>query len=283
MQTTIFDFTFKLRDRAREIYIARTSQIIMRQDFRLILVGNHPKSFSIRAAIVEEGVSQEQVTDFFLRKGSPYVGGIGGPNDSLFGLSQEDGFNYQPLILIRRTTYPGVIIGRLISKRGFISTDKLYILRNSVLKRGMAPKSIITYNKHKNYVPFIFEISRHASKMSSLERDNNMPSMSVKGRLERIKKTVFHRLIGTRTKEIVYFVERVDIDSFRSSPLLLHAEYPQSEFNRFKSESFIELAIIDGLRIIHGVRHKYAIISLEKNVQNFKALRSRPSRHIVKG
>jgi hypothetical protein len=281
MQATIFDFTFRLRDRAREIYIAKSTQIVMLQDFRLILVSNHPKSFSVRAAIVEEGVSQEQVTDFFLRKGSPYVRGIG-LNDSLFGLSQEDGFNYQPRILIRRTTYYGVIIGRLISNRGFLCTDKLYIIRRSVLATCLTPKSVITFNRHRNNVPFFFGVPHHVSKISSLERSGT-PPMSAKGRLMLIKKTIFHRLVGTRTREVVKCLERIDIEAFRSISLSLHTEYPQSDFTRFKSPYFVILSVTDGRRIINGVRHKYAIIYLEKNVKDFGAIRSNPSRHILKG
>jgi hypothetical protein len=281
MQATIFDFTFQLRHREQEIYISRSTHIIMSQDFRIFLIINHPKSFAIRASIVEEGVSQEQVNDFFLRNGSPYTRGIG-LNGSMFGLTQEEGFNYQPRILMRRTTYFGVIIGRLISNRGFICTDRQYLLRKSVLYRFLNLYQDSYQSKYVSETYFDFNIDVGESKSASLSKFKSLEVLA-RGRLTYIKKTVYYRIIGERAKLMFKFSERTSIKSFRSIPLDFQLEYPQSNFGRLRTDYFLSLSITDGRRIISGVRHKYAIIYLEKNIRTFKAVRSSPSRIIKKG
>ena len=280
MQATVFDFTFRLREREREAYLVRGTQIVMTQDFRMIKAGRHPKNFSMRSALGSPGSTQEIANTSFEEQGSPYIEAMS-LGDGLFSLSEKEGFSYAPKVLLRKSFYHGVIIGRINSKIGFLTVDRQVLLRSSIFRRVLIP--VVSIKKADIFKQNLFGIESE----TNIRRGRLSPFTPLRiegrGQIVGLSTSVFNRLIENRNAPIVRYSEKISFPNGKFGNFSLNITVPQSDFNGIKISPFLHFTKSSSVVHFNGVRYKYAIISLEKSILNLKAIRSSPSRFIIKG
>ena len=280
MQATIFDFTFRLREREKEIYISRSTSIVMSQGFRMILVGNHPRNFSMRSAVGDTGATQEMANEVFALKGTPYNRAIFF-GDGVFALSADEGYNYTPRILLRKSLYYGVIVGRMLSKKGFITTDRRFLVRRSVLPKSLDPYLITRRVRHKNSpTAEVIVVDQHKT---AIWKNNDILRIEADGELLSTIPSIYPRMIEGRTRKVQFFKEKISFKSYRFGNVSFLFTPSERDFSGIRFIHSFALSITETLSDFNGLKKKYVIISLEKNIIKAKGLRSKPSRFLIKG
>jgi len=280
MQAIVFDFTFRLRERNKEIYISRSTAVIVSQGFKMILVGSHPKNFSMRSAVGDTGTTQKIATDFFEEHGSPYNRALFF-GDGIFTLSREDGYSYTPTVLLRKSLYHETIIGRLMSARGFLTVDRLILVRRSVLSLSINPTHEVRKIRHENKI-VVTMVGNDPHKKSSWKSSDTL-MMKANGRLLSLKKSIYPRMIGGKTTDVLFFSEKMSFSEYRFGTILFKFTPSRMNLNGIKFTKSIALSVASSRANFNGLRKKYVIISLEKKLISLKALKSRPSRLTIKG
>ena len=277
MQATVFDFTFKLRDRPREIYILPFYNVIMSMNFRVVQMGRIPKSFKLTVG-VSDGVDTRSLDEVYgdapFRKYNRAIYGYLG----IVRLGEGSANTYQPKFLIGPSHYPKVMVGRLYDHRGFLKTFDTYILT------PYQAKGIVTFPTKpftvalKPYFPAKTKtIGIHHSR--GIISDSTPTSVVTGGRLARIGESKFYGIIENKNPKVFSYSERVPL--FKGVSMVGHFSYIMSirSFEKLQMETLIHLTFASSVvDIIPSLSLKYVILSVNKNILNVPAEKSAPSR-----
>lgn len=187
MQSTIFDYSLVLRYRDRETYISKSHKIVMVAPYKVVNMRRRGKEFYLASSTSEEGVQGTVKSPLFNMGMSGY-----GP---IFALSADKGFNYSPTVLIRKSLYDGIIIGRLYTEElGFIGRFRTIIVRPYLFQGisvNIVPKVSRTDTSNIAKMESIFEYSEAGptTKIAS-------PEITLSGRVSLVSKYRYSRIIS---------------------------------------------------------------------------------------
>lgn len=278
MQATVFDFTFKLRDRAREFYIKKAVVPIVSQGFRVIAIKREPKSFRVRSAVVSEGVTQDEYDNFINANGSPYTGGIG-VWGSIFALSLDEGFIPSKKILIRRSYYDDILVGRMVSNKGFLRTDRIFLVRRSYLPihvLGPTTKNLGSKDV-PNSVALYYDVPPKYSYLNSLRAFG----IKSEGKVIHLSISMSRRCLGGDYVPKERIVEKMSFKGLKSDSIEMTVFRTSRSFNGIKKYNYVRFVTEVFGFSIDGSRYKYAILSLNKNLLHNLSTKSKKQRILV--
>ena len=277
MQTTVFDFTFKLRDRPREIYIRPAYNVIMSAGFRIVRMGQVPKSFKLTVGI-SDGVDERSLDEVYgdapFRKYNRAIHGYLG----IVRLGEKGSTTYQPKFLLGPSRYPKVMVGRIYDHRGFLKTFDASILK------GLQAKRIIDFSLK----PLRGGVNRTLSaRIKTIYADTRLgiistaltASVSTGGRMNRVGQSKFYGIIENKNPKILRYSERVPL--FKSLRIVANFSFITSTRNFEKLQMAIPIHLTfenNTVDIIPSFTMKYVILSINKNIIDVPAERSVPSR-----
>ena len=121
MQSTVFDFAFRLKRVDDQFYILDSKYNILKFDFKTYIIKDPSSDFSLTSSIRYEndGITEYQNIDEYCLenasnqcKGRFYINGVFAYMN-MFALEVDEGFEYKPEYLLRDSNYYDVLIGRL--------------------------------------------------------------------------------------------------------------------------------------------------------------------------
>ena len=280
MQATVFDFTFRLRQRDKEIYLSRTETVYISVDYRLINIADRSRNFRIRSGVSGEESTQLDFNDFLETNGSPYSESVGVFGD-MFGLSSDSNFNYSPEILIRRSNYPKILISRINSKKGFLTTDLLFLVRPSVFGSIINPENSIYLSKWMSKSSTTSIEARVLEGEASLNTEDTAEFSSY-GRLIILGESRGRRLIGGSRVKAKKYHERTNLKSLKSSTFNFSVTIPRDSFSGVTMKISIAFRVRDSALEIEPSRYKYAILSLNTDIIGYLYFKRKMGRLTIK-
>ena len=277
MQATVFDFTFQMRDRPREMYIKPRYNVIMSTGFRIVKISKPPKSFKLTVGI-SDGVDERSLDEVYgdapFRKYNRAIYGYLG----IVRLGEGDTASYKPKFLVGPSRYPKLMVGRIYDHRGFLRTFDASILKSlqakKIIKFDKKPFNVVLdYSSDVSTIPI--EIDGRLGIISSY----NPSSFVAGGRLTNISESKFYGIIENKNPKVLRYSEKIPLFKGVSFTGNLSFVMAKRSFERLRMKIPIRFTFeSNSVAIIPSFTMKYVILSINKNIIDVPAERSVPSR-----
>jgi len=278
VQSTVFDFSFRLKKVDTQFYILDSVYKIVSFDFSIFIVIDKPRDFSIVSSVrinndlIEDYSSMQQYCESKkckVTKSRWYIGGVEGYM-SIFGLEKDDGFNYTPDYLMSDSKYDGALVGRLFNNGKFIHNQQRFLLSNGEYYDSISVNTINTKKtKLSGAIELVLISPRESAAIADISELQEIKIGLLTAKNIGVMSGYLKIIENTRHQESHLFHERTWMEehSYVFSVLNIDA-IGRISLGSLLSSTGIHLSASSAkIDELNNFISKYAIISLNKNIK----------------
>ncbi len=286
MQSTVFDFSFTLKNTDNQFYLIDSVYNILFFDFKTYFIGDMRIDYGMSSSIrinndmeIEYNSIDEYCSECKYRY---YINGIHGFM-SIFSLEVSEGFSYQPEFLLRDSNYIDILMGRLFHFGYFLHNQQLAVVRGEKYYSMFTHHDILEFGLMSNTEDTIqFTSIRKNDYISMNFYGNFLPvKMDIIGNIG--KENRYFKVIENtiRHEEVMYCEKIFELFSVYGG---IRLEIIQTEYNLsgFTHEVGFDISVeLAEIEEVEEFIRKYAIMSINKDIVILSDIISEYSRIII--
>ena len=273
MQSTVFDFTFRLKSIEIDFYMIDSAYTFVEIDFRTAMIKSTSKDFGLSSLFRERTTGDIEyltIDDYCLIYYSEcitersYLYGKHAYQD-MFNLDVDSGFNYSPEFLLTSSDFIDIIVGRGINDSGFFTNQSIFITRGhkyigiSRVENNQSEHLLL----NESYVPDLSIDPLYNDWTVFTDTSSDMYSMEVSsiGMVLLSDQSCIEIIENDMYMPIIKYSVKTNLTHEITTDILLEVNMPELFLEGFNSKSSFVLSMEDKKILeLSGLTSKYGII-----------------------
>ena len=286
MQSTVFNFGFRLKVSNSQFYIINTSYNFIVFDFNIFLLKSSTVDYAIQSQIRYrdyEDITYFSIDDFCLNHNCNdrfYINGSYGYMN-MFALQQDSGFTTIPEYLLRDSLFYNAIVGRLFYFGIFLHNQQRFIVRGNKYLSLFRQEYVRYFSKISK--PIVYSEEILTVEYISIPDNNNYLSNSILKTAKFISSARYYKIIENDYREdVVLYYEKMSTNylySFAGNFII--KDIKEGLHGITSAVCFSVSYMVVEYFNMDSSYYKYGIITINKKLINTKAYYSKANRITV--